>query len=131
MPAFTEYLPRGTAPVDLWVSMQSAFRTFSVIRIATQRPAIRPSILLRAMSTSTGQYENIITSKPDPTVTLITLNRPKALNALSSPLFHELNSALAAAEIDDEVGCIVLTGSEKAFAGQDSASYGNASGTSF
>ncbi|KZS89005.1 enoyl-CoA hydratase [Sistotremastrum niveocremeum HHB9708] len=96
--------------------MPSAFRTFSVISLRTQRPAIRPSILLRAMSTSTGQYENIIASKPDPTITLITLNRPKALNALSSPLFHELNSALAAAEVDDEVGCIVLTGSEKAFA---------------
>ncbi|KZT60355.1 ClpP/crotonase [Calocera cornea HHB12733] len=63
-----------------------------------------------------AKYEFIITSKPDPTVTLITLNRPKALNALSSPLFHELNHALAQAELDKDVGAVVLTGSEKAFA---------------
>ncbi|KZO95727.1 enoyl-CoA hydratase [Calocera viscosa TUFC12733] len=63
-----------------------------------------------------AQYEFIIASKPNPTVTLITLNRPKALNALSSPLFHELNHALAQAELDKDVGAVVLTGSEKAFA---------------
>jgi enoyl-CoA hydratase len=62
------------------------------------------------------QYTHILVSNPDPSVTLITLNRPKALNALSSPLFHELNSALRAADVDDSVGAIVLTGSEKAFA---------------
>jgi enoyl-CoA hydratase len=49
-------------------------------------------------------------------IQLITLNRPKALNALSLALIRELAAALAAADGDDAVGCIVLTGSEKAFA---------------
>src|ERR1043166_5349825 len=49
-------------------------------------------------------------------VAVITLNRPKALNALSLALIRELATALAAADADDAVGCIVLTGSEKAFA---------------
>jgi 1,4-dihydroxy-2-naphthoyl-CoA synthase len=47
----------------------------------------------------------------------VTLNRPKALNALSSPLFKELNNALVKFEEDKEIGAIVLTGSDKAFAG--------------
>ncbi len=49
-------------------------------------------------------------------VTLIRLNRPEALNALNSQLLEELCQALDAAEADREVGCVVLTGSEKAFA---------------
>jgi len=64
------------------------------------------------------QYTHILTSRPDPSVVLITLNRPKALNALCSPLFEELNEALLAADRDDAVGALVLTGSEKAFAGE-------------
>jgi enoyl-CoA hydratase/carnithine racemase len=63
------------------------------------------------------QYKHILTSRPDPSVALITLNRPKALNALSSPLFDELNQALLQADQDSATGAIVLTGSEKAFAG--------------
>jgi 1,4-dihydroxy-2-naphthoyl-CoA synthase len=47
----------------------------------------------------------------------VTLNRPKALNALSSPLFKELNDALTKFEEDKGTGAIVITGSEKAFAG--------------
>ncbi|KAJ3727115.1 ClpP/crotonase [Lentinula raphanica] len=62
------------------------------------------------------QYEHILTSRPNPSVALITLNRPKALNALSTPLFLELNKALADADADQAIGAIVLTGSEKAFA---------------
>lgn len=50
-------------------------------------------------------------------VGVITLNRPKALNALSSALFHEVNDALFKFDSDDSVGAIVITGSEKAFAG--------------
>ena len=49
-------------------------------------------------------------------VGLITLNRPKALNALNTELIAEVNQALDALEKDPEIGCIVLTGSEKAFA---------------
>lgn len=49
-------------------------------------------------------------------VGVITLNRPKALNALSTALMKELGDALAAFERDDNIGAIVLTGVEKAFA---------------
>ena len=60
-------------------------------------------------------YENILVEKKG-AVGLITLNRPKALNALSSALMAELGKALADFEADDDIGCMVLTGSEKAFA---------------
>ncbi|WP_304172044.1 enoyl-CoA hydratase [Phenylobacterium aquaticum] len=49
-------------------------------------------------------------------VTLIRLNRPEALNALNSHLLGELSLALDAAEADDAVRCLILTGSERAFA---------------
>ncbi len=49
-------------------------------------------------------------------VGLITLNRPKALNALSGELMDELSAALQAFEVDENIGAMVLTGSEKAFA---------------
>ncbi|MBL8278823.1 MAG: enoyl-CoA hydratase [Pelomonas sp.] len=47
---------------------------------------------------------------------LITLNRPKALNALNDQLMDELGEALLVFDADDGIGCIVLTGSERAFA---------------
>ncbi|TDP71382.1 enoyl-CoA hydratase [Roseateles toxinivorans] len=47
---------------------------------------------------------------------LITLNRPKQLNALNDQLMDELGQALLAFDADDSIGCIVLTGSERAFA---------------
>jgi enoyl-CoA hydratase len=46
----------------------------------------------------------------------ITLNRPKALNALNDTLMDELGAALLAFDHDDTIGCIVVTGSERAFA---------------
>src|SRR5208282_1247916 len=49
-------------------------------------------------------------------VGLITLNRPDALNALYEQLILELNQVLDACEADEEIGAMVLTGSEKAFA---------------
>ena len=47
---------------------------------------------------------------------LITLNRPKQLNALNDALMDQLGAALLAFDTDDSVGCIVITGSDKAFA---------------
>lgn len=49
-------------------------------------------------------------------VGLIRLNRPQALNALNALLINEVDCALAGFEADDGVGCVVITGSEKAFA---------------
>jgi len=49
-------------------------------------------------------------------VLILTLNRPKALNALSSSMFSALNEELAKADDDDSVKAIVVTGSERAFA---------------
>jgi enoyl-CoA hydratase len=49
-------------------------------------------------------------------VGLITLNRPKQMNALNAQLMQELAKALYAFDADEGVGCIVITGSEKAFA---------------
>lgn len=50
-------------------------------------------------------------------VALITLNRPKALNALCDGLIKELNAQLCAFDDDESIGAIVITGSDKAFAG--------------
>ncbi|WP_108500726.1 enoyl-CoA hydratase [Paracoccus indicus] len=60
-------------------------------------------------------FETIIVEIEDE-VALIRLNRPEALNALNATLLDELSSALAEADRNDKVRCIVLTGSEKAFA---------------
>ncbi|MBA4194439.1 MAG: enoyl-CoA hydratase [Comamonadaceae bacterium] len=49
-------------------------------------------------------------------VGIVTLNRPKQLNALNDQLMNELGAALAAFDADPEIGCMVITGSEKAFA---------------
>ena len=60
-------------------------------------------------------FENIIVEKKD-AVGVITLNRPKALNALSAALTKELETALIELDGDNSIGCMVITGSEKAFA---------------
>jgi len=61
-------------------------------------------------------YETLIVEAPSAGVTLIRLNRPEALNALNSQLLGELAQALDAAEADEGVKCVVLTGSDRAFA---------------
>ena len=60
-------------------------------------------------------YENIL-AETRGRVGLVTLNRPKALNALNDALMDELGDALKAFDADDGIGAIVVTGSEKAFA---------------
>ncbi|KAI6129411.1 ClpP/crotonase-like domain-containing protein [Pisolithus croceorrhizus] len=59
---------------------------------------------------------NVIVSKPDPAVALITLNRPNALNALNAAHFNDISSALREADQDSSIGAMVITGSDKAFA---------------
>ena len=84
--------------------------------------AQRPELYQRLLSTqrnTTMTFETITirTEGPDARqVGIVTLNRPKQLNALNDQLMDELASALKAFEADDTVGCIIITGSEKAFA---------------
>ena len=51
-------------------------------------------------------------------VCLVTLNRPKAHNALCDQLIDEVNEVISTVEKDDDVGASVITGSTKAFAGE-------------
>jgi enoyl-CoA hydratase len=61
-------------------------------------------------------YECITTRVEGEKVAIITLNRPKQLNALNNQLMDELGQALQAFDADSAIGCMVITGSEKAFA---------------
>src|SRR4026208_2515046 len=62
-----------------------------------------------------SSYETILVEQQG-AVTLVTLNRPQALNALNSQVLRDLIAAFAAYDADDSQRCLVLTGSEKAFA---------------
>ena len=61
-------------------------------------------------------YEFIQTRVEGDKVGIITLNRPKQLNALNVELMRELGQALKAFDADEAIGCMIVTGSEKAFA---------------
>jgi enoyl-CoA hydratase len=63
-----------------------------------------------------SDYEYILVSMPADGVGMVQLNRPKALNALSNGLMAEVHTALRAFDADDSIGCMIITGSEKAFA---------------
>lgn len=63
----------------------------------------------------TASYETILVEQRD-AVTLVTLNRPQALNALNTQVLADLIDAFAAYDADPSQRCLVLTGSEKAFA---------------
>lgn len=84
--------------------------TLPLARFSTS-PALRVAESCSLPST----YQHIIASKRGK-VGLVQLNRPKALNALCSDLFHEVNDAMDKLDNDPSVGAIVLTGSEKSFA---------------
>src|SRR5579863_2370829 len=68
---------------------------------------------MRGVAMST--FEHIIVEGKG-AVGIITLNRPKMLNALSFGVFREIAAAIDDLEADDKIGCIVLAGGEKAFA---------------
>ncbi|KAJ2724180.1 putative enoyl-CoA hydratase, mitochondrial [Coemansia sp. Benny D115] len=70
---------------------------------------------LTVVSTEAPSYK-MIKAETQGRVAVITLNRPKALNALCSELFYEINDALSRFDNDAGVGAVVLTGSERAFA---------------
>lgn len=74
-------------------------------------------------STLAKEYEHVLVERrfsednPDKCgVGLITLNRPKALNALCDALFDDLIDAASTFDQEDDIGCMVITGSSKAFA---------------
>src|SRR5262245_14422787 len=60
-------------------------------------------------------YQNILV-RSEGRVGIVTLNRPQALNALNSALMDELSEAITTFEADDRIRCVIITGSEKAFA---------------
>jgi len=75
------------------------------------------TIAFRNMSSSPAfDYVKLEKRGTDGRVALITLNRPQSLNALSGPLIADLVAAFEHCDRDDSVGCMVVTGSEKAFA---------------
>jgi enoyl-CoA hydratase/carnithine racemase len=67
-------------------------------------------------STEAKTYENILVERHDDGVAVITLNRPKALNALCHAMFEDLHDCMTQMDSDSSVRAIVLTGSKKAFA---------------
>ncbi|ELR04231.1 hypothetical protein GMDG_06639 [Pseudogymnoascus destructans 20631-21] len=85
-------------------------------RVSQFRPSSLPRVTRPFSASAKQQYELILTSEPRPGVAQITLNRPKALNALSTPIITELNHALREFQASPSVRAIVLTGSERAFA---------------
>lgn len=63
-----------------------------------------------------AEYEFILTENPAPGVGVVRLNRPQALNALNTKLMQEVGEALRAYDADDNIGCMIVTGNDKAFA---------------
>jgi len=97
-------------------SVLSAHRAVAIRAVSVPSPAAVALQRVRFASTLPS-YELIkVEKKPADRTALITLNRPKQLNALCDALIKELNECTALLDKDPEVGCIVITGSERAFA---------------
>jgi len=94
----------------------NTLRTLRPVASRFAKQSSLPAITRSFSASPLRSYEFIETSQPRPGVGQITLNRPKALNALSTPLITELNQALAAFDSSPDVRAILLTGSQKAFA---------------
>ncbi|CAK7245633.1 MAG: hypothetical protein STHCBS139747_007217 [Sporothrix thermara] len=95
----------------------NALKKFQPMAAAQFRAPVAARFAARSFSASAlRSYEYIKVTEPRPGVGQITLNRPKALNALCTPLIAELNEALGKFNESDSVLAIVLTGSQRAFA---------------
>mmetsp|Transcript_2206 Transcript_2206/g.4719 ORF Transcript_2206/g.4719 Transcript_2206/m.4719 type:complete len:312 (-) Transcript_2206:977-1912(-) len=98
-------------------------RRISALATVPTPPAARPPSVrhrplptaLRFFSGSGGPYENILTETRG-RVVILTLDRPKALNALNGALMDDVTGALRACDADPDVGCVVLTGGDRVFA---------------
>jgi enoyl-CoA hydratase len=86
----------------------------SIAKTTSANTQLTPLKVSSATASSTA-YETILIERRE-RVGLITLNRPKALNALNMQLAREVLSALESFEADDNIGAIVITGSPRAFA---------------
>jgi len=87
------------------------------MRSLTMSQQLPSQMLVRMMSSQKElQYIKVDTTGTDGRVGLVTLNRPKALNALCAGLMDELITALNEMDNDPKIGAIVVTGSDKAFA---------------
>jgi 1,4-dihydroxy-2-naphthoyl-CoA synthase len=115
----------------MWNSLRvgsSSLSSFAVrhgVSSATRPPFVLSARLLSSSSNNAlrDSYDNVIVerrvdaSQPRGSgVGLVQLHRPKALNALSDALFQDLIHATRALDADDDIGCLVVTGSKKAFA---------------
>ncbi|KAG5308565.1 ECHM protein, partial [Pseudoatta argentina] len=91
---------------------------FSRVSHAARKPQQFTVPVFRYYSSQTGNYEflKLETAGEKKNVGVITLNRPKALNALCDQLMNEISQALEHFNLDSSIAAIVLTGSEKAFA---------------
>jgi hypothetical protein len=99
--------------------LSSSFRraTTLVSRSTPVRSLNSSTRTLSSTSTSLqDSYDNIIATRQEGGVGLIQLHRPKALNALSDALFDDLIHASRAFDSNEEIGCLVVTGSTTAFA---------------
>ncbi|XP_069609152.1 enoyl-CoA hydratase, mitochondrial isoform X2 [Ranitomeya imitator] len=87
-----------------------------ILRLAVPRLHCRPGLFRTSCSGPLYQYILVERRGQNQNVGFIQLNRPKTLNALSDELMAEINLALDSFEEDPQIGAIVITGSEKAFA---------------
>jgi len=92
--------------------------TQNVAKSQISKVALQPTFISHKYMCSAASYQYILVEKrgANDCVALITLNRPKALNALSDPLMAEICDALEKIQADKGVSAVVITGSEKAFA---------------
>src|SRR5579885_1278292 len=98
---------RRTVAAPSNASCKAAARRF-IVRCARSDPG-------DAFMSAEKSHQNIIVEQHDK-VGLIRLNRPQALNALNAALMEELARAVDEFELDDTIACMVITGSDKAFA---------------
>ncbi|KAG2356369.1 putative enoyl-CoA hydratase precursor, mitochondrial [Suillus spraguei] len=90
--------------------------SFVALSRSTFRHVSRNAHFFSTSSCAQREYANVLVSRPSPGVALITLNRPKALNALNAAHFQDISDAMKEVDEDASVGAMILTGSERAFA---------------
>lgn len=98
------------------LSAAFAASTTIVRKTCAIRRTVLPLVAFRSMSTVKREYLLVETKGEKSNIGFIQLNRPKALNALCEGLIQELNVALDEFEKNPRIACVILTGSDKAFA---------------